>query len=101
MHRTRHVTMLAAALALAGCYAPPEFVSPYPPAPPVRAEEMPKPPVSAEPLIWQPGHWDWTGRGYVWLPGEWVARAGHGTMWQDGYWTFSAGTWAWVPAHWT
>jgi YXWGXW repeat-containing protein len=100
MNRMRHTLLPALALALAGCYVTSEAVSPYPPVPAARAEVMPKPPVSAEPLIWQPGHWDWDGRGYVWAPGQWVGRAGHGAMWQDGYWTLHNGGWAWVPAHW-
>ena len=74
--------------------------NPNPPPPPVRTEIIPKPPVSEEPLIWQPGHWDWEGSGYAWRQGEWVKRAGHGTEWQDGYWANQNGTWSWVPAHW-
>jgi hypothetical protein len=74
--------------------------NPYPPPPPVRTEVIPKPPVSEEPLIWQPGHWEWEGSGYAWRQGQWVPRAGHGTQWQDGYWSNQGGTWTWVPGHW-
>ena len=74
--------------------------NPNPPPPPVRTEVIPKPPVSEEPLIWEPGHWDWDGSGYAWREGEWIKRAGHGTAWQDGYWTNQNGSWAWLPAHW-
>lgn len=72
-----------------------------PPVPPARAETISLPPVSATPLIWQPGHYDWTGGAYVWTPGHWVERAGHGTLWQDGYWTYGNGQWNWIPGHWT
>jgi hypothetical protein len=89
----------AVTLALAGCAV--YTANPYPPVPPPQAEVMPKPPVSAQPLIWQPGHWDWNGANYVWTPGAWVPRAGHGSLWQYGYWTLSGGTWVWVPSHWT
>lgn len=96
--------MLLMALAVAGCVQPPPVNTvsgnPNPPAPPVQSEVIPKPPVSEEPLIWQPGHWDWLGTGYSWRPGEWIKRAGHGTEWQDGYWTNESGRWEWRPAHW-
>lgn len=102
MKRTSHVLLMGSMLALAGCVVPPPNanMSPYPPIPPPQAETVPKPPVSEQPLTWQPGHWDWNGGGYVWAPGQWVSRAGHGAMWQDGYWSFNNGSWVWVPAHW-
>ena len=37
---------------------------------------------------------------FAWTPGEWVERAGHGTLWQDGYWRKDGPSYAWVPAHW-
>jgi hypothetical protein len=49
-----------------------------------RAESVPKPPVSPEPLDWQPGHWDWAGNGYLWSPGQYVLAAGHGLNWMPG-----------------
>ena len=50
------------------------------------AETVPKPPVTAEPLMWQPGHWDWNGSGYVWTRGEYVPAGGHGNLWTPGWW---------------
>ena len=51
--------------------------------------------------IWQPGPWDWTGNGYVWMPGEYVPRGTHSDLWMPGYWAATpAGGWAWQPAHW-
>jgi hypothetical protein len=93
---------LFGALLIAGCVVQPATMmsNPNPSPPPVRVEAIPKPPVSEEPLIWQPGHWDWEGTGYVWREGDWVKRAGHGTQWQDGYWATSNGVWVWQPAHW-
>ncbi|HTR16183.1 MAG TPA: YXWGXW repeat-containing protein [Acetobacteraceae bacterium] len=88
------------ALALSGCAQQPAPSPGPPPPPPPRAESIPKPPVTATPLIWQPGHWDWTGTGYAWDQGRWVERAGHGAMWQDGYWQGSGATAVWVPGHW-
>jgi WXXGXW repeat (2 copies) len=74
--------------------------SEYPVAPPPRTEMVPTPPKSSVPLIWQPGHYDWDGAGYVWAPGQWIERSGHGTLWQDGYWRREDGTYVWVPPHW-
>lgn len=84
---------------LAGCAANPAAPG-YPPVPAPLAEQRVLPPVSPDPLIWQPGHWDWDGNSYGWQGGVWVPRAGHGTLWQDGYWTLTGGRYVWVPAHW-
>ena len=96
-HRLIMASLLASAGLLAGCTL---GGSPYPPVPPLMAETMAKPPVTATPLIWQPGHWDWTGGGYVWQPGQFVPSEGHGNMWMPGYWAQTDGGWAWQPAHW-
>ena len=95
---------LAAALALsalAGCTVTvPAQPNPYPPIPPVRVEEVPKPPPTSQALVWQPGHYEWNGAGYVWYSGEYVPQAGHGTLWQPGYWQQTAAGWTWQPGHW-
>ncbi len=88
---------LTGLLVLAGCATP---SLPYPPVPAPLAETVPKPPVSEAPLIWQPGHYDWTGSAYVWTAGSYVPRAEHVT-WMPGYWTGTSGSYVWVPAHWT
>lgn len=72
-----------------------------PPVPAPLTETIPNPPVSAEQLLWQPGHWNWNGSGYVWQPGEYVPATGHGPLFQPGYWEQSASGWTWQPAHWT
>ena len=74
---------------------------PYPPVPPPQPEVIPKPPVTAVPLLWEPGHWNWTGAGYVWQPGRYVPRDGHGGMFMPGWWRENpSGAYQWVPAHW-
>ena len=73
---TLAVVLLGASL-LAGCATqntPTAAANPFPPVPPPMTETIPKPPVSGEQLLWQPGHWDWNGSGYVWQPGEVRAR---------------------------
>ena len=85
-------------LGLAGC----QQVSkpPYPPVPPLRVEAMGKPPVTETLLIWQPGHLDWNGAGYEWVPGSFVPREGHGELWMPAFWEKTDNGWQWRPAHW-
>lgn len=99
--------VLAAALAgavalLAGCATQPgtTAMSAPPPVPPPRTDPIPMPPVTATPLIFQPGHWDWNGGGYIWQPGEYVPREGHGSLYMPGYWAQSKSGWQWLPPHW-
>ena len=75
--------------------------NPYPPVPPAMPDPRPQPPVSGEQLMWQPGHWDWNGSGYVWAPGVYVPEAGHGRLWMPGWWAQGPAGWSWQPAHWT
>lgn len=100
-----HRRFLAATVAvglLAGCATQTTTsANPYPPVPAPLAETMPKPPVTGEPLAWQPGHWNWSGSGYVWQPGQYVPAAGHGQLWQPGWWAQTPSGWVWQPAHWT
>ena len=97
------VAALLGAGLLAGCANQTETMAtpPYPPVPPPMTETVPKPPVTAEPLMWQPGHWDWTGTGYTWAPGQYIPAAGHGPLWVPGWWSRTPTGWKWEPAHWT
>ena len=101
IHRPIVTAALLAAL-LTGCAPnPPPVADTHPPVPALIPETIPKPPVSAETLNWQPGHWDWTDGNYVWQPGQYVPAAGHGPLWMPGYWERTPTGWAWQPAHWT
>jgi hypothetical protein len=97
-------TMLAAVLAIslmAGCAEKQASdANPYPPVPALISEPVPKPPVTAEALMWQPGHWDWNGSGYAWANGQYVPAAGHGSLWMPGWWSRTPAGWTWVPPHW-
>jgi hypothetical protein len=97
------VVALLGACLLAGCATTTttNVANPFPPVPPPMAETIPNPPVSPVALLWQPGHWDWSGTGYVWQPGEYVPAAGHGALFQTGYWQPTPSGWVWVKAHWT
>jgi WXXGXW repeat (2 copies) len=88
---------------LAGCAPRPVAAATDPSHPPVPAllpEEIPKPPVTADPLVWQPGHWDWTDTGYAWSAGQYVPAEGHGNLWMPGWWSHTADGWVWQPPHW-
>jgi len=98
----RYRSLAAAALVAAlisGCVG--TSANPNPPVPALLPDPMTKPPVTGEPLVWQPGHWDWTGSGYAWQQGQWVPAAGHGSLWMPGFWSLNGGSWVWQPPHWT
>jgi hypothetical protein len=100
MIRARAVAWFVA-LGLAACETTPYGANPNPPPPPPRAEVMPKPPITEEPMSWRPGHWEWTGTGYSWQQGEWVPSAGHSDHWLNGHWQQNKdGTWSWAPGRW-
>jgi WXXGXW repeat (2 copies) len=86
---------VAALLVVAACASGPPAPVPAP-----MAETIPKPPVSAVALIWQPGHWDWSGHSFVWVPGQYVDAAGHSGNWMPGFWEKTDSGWVWHPAHW-
>jgi WXXGXW repeat (2 copies) len=88
---------LFSALLLAACAT---TIPPYPAVPAPLSDTQPLPPVSGDQLIWQPGHWDWTGTTYAWTPGQYVPAAGHGPLWVKEQWGLVNGQWQWQPAHW-
>jgi len=93
---------LVMALLLAGCATETKVIrADHPPVPPTPTEVIPKPPVTAEPLMWQPGYWEWTGSAYVWRPGQYVPAEGHGNLWMPGYWHQGPSGWVWEAPHWT
>jgi len=64
----------ALSLALGACVTHPP-VQPFPPVPPPLAEAQPPAPFSSVgQMIWQPGHWLWTGADYAWQPGQYVSQ---------------------------
>jgi hypothetical protein len=94
--------LVAALLPLAACQTVETQAGACQVAPPPRSEERPKPPVSEDEQLWQPGHWDWTGGSYVWRPGAWILRASGSNLWMDGHWQRDTlpQPCFWVPAHW-
>ena len=91
----RHIFASLAAVAFAGtAQAQPR---PYAEIPPLREEFVPPPP--GPNMYWQPGHWFWNGRAYVWNRGFYV-RHTRQRRWIHGEWVMRRGAWVWVPAHW-
>jgi len=88
---------LVLAGSLAACTVP---MAAPPPVPPPQEEVKPLPPLSAEVQIWRPGFWEWDGRGYVWVPGEFQLRGTHSGLFQPGHWQQSQGGWVWQTARW-
>jgi hypothetical protein len=78
-----------------------EIIAPRPP-PAVRYEVVPPPPPQrAEVVTWDPGHWHWDGREWVWMPGHFVERPHREARWEPGHWAERPnGTWVWVNGHW-
>lgn len=93
--------LLGAALLASGCTAvQAQPMPPFPPVPPPRAEHQPPSP-PGERWAWQPGHWQWLGRGYEWVPGIWVERPVPHVRWAPGHWAWRAHEgWVWIPGHW-
>ncbi len=98
-------------LALSACYAAPappppaqaevEVVAPQPP-PPLRAEVIPPPaPEHREFMAWNPGHWRWDGREWIWVPGHYVERPHRAAVWVPGHWDARPGGWVWIAGHWS
>jgi hypothetical protein len=67
--------------------------------PPVYAEVQPAAPVG-NPVVWQPGHWEWRGT-WVWIPGAYVPSTIANATFIPGQWVRGlAGFWRWSPGHW-
>jgi YXWGXW repeat-containing protein len=70
--------------------------------PPIRAEVVPPPPAGESTLvIWQQGHWAWSGTNWVWVAGQYVTPPAPKVVWDPGHWVQqSDGTWKWVDGQW-
>jgi hypothetical protein len=73
-------------------------VAPYAPPPP--RVETPPPAPSAQ-MVWQPGHWFWSGTRYDWLPGHYVESPSANAYWMPGYWQQGPNGWVWIEGRWS
>jgi len=71
--------------------------------PAVHAELVPPPP-GGGPVVWQPGHWDYTGDAgnrWAWHDGHYVPPPPGETTWVPGRWSHASnGSWVWIDGHW-
>ncbi|HWE76162.1 MAG TPA: hypothetical protein VG328_23580 [Stellaceae bacterium] len=70
-----------------------------PSAPPTVREEI-IPPAPSTDVVWQPGHWAWTGSQYTWVSGVYVARPRPQVAWVPGHWDRGSNGWTWVDGYW-
>jgi hypothetical protein len=49
---------------------------------------------------WEPGHWQWNGRTYVWHDGRWMAGGPRHAEYVPGEWRWNGYHYVWAPAHW-
>ena len=68
--------------------------------PPARVEIVPPPPQTAAVDIWRPGHWDWNGSDWDWIPGAYIARPRPAVEWHPGHWLQETNGWAWQDGYW-
>jgi hypothetical protein len=59
-----------------------------------------QPPAPGDGYIWTPGYWAWTGNGYEWIQGAWVAAPYTGALWTPGYWGYGYGGYFWNTGYW-
>jgi len=50
--------------------------------------------------VWLPGYWDWNGRDYVWISGEWVETPSPQTVWIPGHWERTPAGYTWISGYW-
>ena len=50
--------------------------------------------------IWVGPEWVWRGGHYVSVPGYWARPQRHGVIWVPGHWKYSHRGYKWVPGHW-
>jgi hypothetical protein len=79
-------------------YPGPEYGGPTAAPPPLQQEAVPPPPGAG--MVWTQGYWNWGHRGWVWMPGRYVARPYPHAAWVPGHWRPRGPSWVWVPGHW-
>lgn len=69
--------------------------------PAVRYEAVPVlPPDRAAREHWQPGHWRWDGREYVWVPGRYAVRPQPNAVWIAPRWERRGAGWVMIEGRW-
>jgi hypothetical protein len=69
-----------------------------PPPPPRREVIIPRP---GPGFVWRAGFYRYDGRGYVWVPGEWVSPPRREFRhWVPGHWRRVRDGHVWIEGHW-
>ena len=126
LRRYHAILALPAVLALGGCITterppqrtstvivtPPPARAPVavmapsaPPPPPPQAALVPPPPQGANDVVWQPGHWTYSGTQdapWTWVSGRYVVPPDRKmATWMPGRWEETTrGSWIWNAGHW-
>jgi len=70
--------------------------------PPPRYEVVPAlPPDRVVREYWQPGHYRYDGREYVWVPGHYAVRPRPGAVWVAQRWERRGAGWVMIEGRWT
>ena len=77
-------------------YGAPQGIEQAPPPIP----DYSQPPAPSDGSIWTPGYWAWTGEGYEWVDGAWVAAPYTGALWTPGYWGDGYDGYYWNAGYW-
>jgi hypothetical protein len=95
--------LLGASVAGCATAAPPPSASveiTVPLAPPAPRYETVVPASRPDRMVWDPGHWRWNGRQYVWIPGHYLEKPRRTAVWVPGQWMARHRGWVWVEGHW-
>jgi hypothetical protein len=68
--------------------------------PPHPREVVPPVPREHPDWVWHEGYHRWDGRGYVWVPGAYVAPPYRHAHWVPGHWRPTPRGYVWVEGHW-
>jgi hypothetical protein len=66
-------------------------------APPAAKEE--RAPSPRDGYIWGQGHWEWSGKSYFWVSGNWVVQR-HGMRFIPDHWDQEGAKWHFVASRW-
>ncbi len=107
LNKIRLILLIPALLTLmllSACGTVDEPMTPYtqlslvsPPDTPYEEKLVPNDPSHQ---LWRPGHWDYNGMEFTWVPGEMLTRPTLSAVWSADRWDKRTFGWAFVPGHW-
>jgi len=76
------------------------FVRLAPSPPPKNILEQKLIPTKPMKQIWREGHWDYDGRKFIWVKGEYILRPDPTASWVADRWEKHSYGWGFIPGHW-